>query len=493
MAFLTDQTPASGVPINSWIHIVDPSDITQNPAGSSFKATIQQVISGHTGSTIYEVGVGNDSVQRIGTLLNSFGNCSVISGGYNNTAITDYSSIVGGRGNYIDQITSSTNVFANIISGGDNNRITPTTSTSDVYGNTIAGGTCNTITPILSGGQTISGGFCNNSNTDFTVISGGYNNTALGRNSTIGGGSFNTADGTRSVITGGGGSCPSLGNKIYCNYGFIGGGIQNTVNGTFSSIIGGGSISLGQGNLINSCYSTIINGQRNQINHEYSTIAGYNIVSKSACTLHTNYLLLYNTPVQDQSATDYLVRDSGSGMVKYKTIPGPTSYGLFTQTGDSSTVSGTIVETTIIGPGIGTLSVPANGFSVGDSFRVIIGGHASFKNNDTITVRVKANSVVLGSTGAIILGNTSNQHWRFNVDFTIRSLGGPGAASITSLGDFSYIKTSSITYEGSNFSTVESTLFDTTVTNTLNITVEFNSTSLSNSMYSELFTLTKTY
>ena len=45
--------------------------------------------------------------------------------------------------------------------------------------------------------------------------------------------------------------------------------------------------------------------------------------------------------------------------------------GLFSQTSDSVTVSGTTSETTIIGGGIGSLSVPSNGFSVGDSFRCI--------------------------------------------------------------------------------------------------------------------------
>ena len=37
--------------------------------------------------------------------------------------------------------------------------------------------------------------------------------------------------------------------------------------------------------------------------------------------------------------------------------------------GDSVVVSGTTSETSIIGGGVGTLTVPANGFSVGDSFR----------------------------------------------------------------------------------------------------------------------------
>lgn len=43
MALLTDRTLTTGVTLNDYIHIVIPSDISQNPAGSSYKATIQQL------------------------------------------------------------------------------------------------------------------------------------------------------------------------------------------------------------------------------------------------------------------------------------------------------------------------------------------------------------------------------------------------------------------------------------------------------------------
>ena len=524
MAFLTDQTLASGVTLQDLIHIVITGDTSQgNPAGSSYKATIEQVLSGFTGTTLYEVGAGTDSTQRVGTSNDSSGNYSVVSGGFNNTVFgntsgivsgtnnlsngsgsiigggrgntisNDYTSVLGGCGNTIDQITASGFVFGNTIGGGSLNTIMGFSTTSDAHGNLIGGGNCNTIQPILNGGQVINGGFCNMNLSDFSVLSGGFNNTNLGINSFIGGGSFNTTDGTRSVITGGGGSCPALGNKTLCNYNFIGGGIQNVVNGTFSSIVGGGSISLANGNTINSCYSTIVGGCRNLISHDFSTVIGSNITTQSACTVHVNNLLIKDTPPQDQTATNYLVRDTTSGMVKYKTIPGPTVYGLFTQTSNSTPVSGTILESSIVGTGLGTLSVPANGFSIGDSFKLIMGGHITFKNNDTLRVRVKANNVVLGDTGTITIQNLTNRHWILQVDFTIRSLGGPGIASVVSVGKLTYVKNASTNYEGTDFSTVENSLFNTTVLNTLDVTVQYNSTSLINNMYSELMTLTKTY
>ena len=45
MAFLTDRTLAPNVTTNDLIHIVITGDTSQNPAGSSYKATIIYVIS----------------------------------------------------------------------------------------------------------------------------------------------------------------------------------------------------------------------------------------------------------------------------------------------------------------------------------------------------------------------------------------------------------------------------------------------------------------
>jgi hypothetical protein len=43
MALLTDRVLATGVTLSDYIHVVIPSDISQNPAGSSYKATVSQV------------------------------------------------------------------------------------------------------------------------------------------------------------------------------------------------------------------------------------------------------------------------------------------------------------------------------------------------------------------------------------------------------------------------------------------------------------------
>jgi hypothetical protein len=170
-----------------------------------------------------------------------------------------------------------------------------------------------------------------------------------------------------------------------------------------------------------------------------------------------------------------------------------TSYGLFSQTGNSVTVSGTTTESTLIGSGIGTLSVPTNGFSVGDSFRADFGGVLNVGNNQTIRIRLKTGLVVLADSGVQPITNITNDIWSLSVIFTIRQLGNAGTASIVTLGGFNYSKTNNGTVEGFSWNTVNNTTFNTTTNNTLDITVEWGTSDTDNQIYSDIFVLNKIY
>lgn len=174
------------------------------------------------------------------------------------------------------------------------------------------------------------------------------------------------------------------------------------------------------------------------------------------------------------------------------TLPS-SNFGLFTQTAQGSHITNTVVESNLLGMGVGTLSVPPNGFSIGDSFQAIMTGHINSANNQGIEFRIKANSVLLADTGIITLSTATNRHFRLEVFFTVRSIGVSGVASIVSGGLFQYTKNASLTFEGADFSTEVSTGFDTTVLNTLDITAQWSSANPNNTIYSELFTLNKTY
>ena len=172
--------------------------------------------------------------------------------------------------------------------------------------------------------------------------------------------------------------------------------------------------------------------------------------------------------------------------------PGPSD-GLFAQTANSVPITATTVESSLVNGGVGTMSVPANGFAVGDSFRAIVGGVLNSANNQTIRIRVKTGSVVLLDSGAQPITNITNDVFSLNVDFTIRQIGGAGAASIVSLGSFHYTKTSNASIQGFAFNVVNSTTFDTTISNTLDITVQWGSNNAGNSIFSDIFVLNKIY
>lgn len=191
--------------------------------------------------------------------------------------------------------------------------------------------------------------------------------------------------------------------------------------------------------------------------------------------------------------TEFAVAESGTTYkIKQSTLnPYPSVYGLYSQTGDSITVSGTISETTIIGPGVGTLSVPANGFSVGDSFQLIMGGVLD-NTNDTITIRIKTGSVILAQSDAFNPAADSDK-WFMSVYFTVRSIGGTGVASISTHGNFQVVKASNGTVVGEAFQNTNNSSFDTTISNTLEITVQFSDADPLNFIYSDLFVLNKIY
>ena len=175
-------------------------------------------------------------------------------------------------------------------------------------------------------------------------------------------------------------------------------------------------------------------------------------------------------------------------------MPTSLNFGLFAQTADGGPVTATVVETTIIGPGVGTLTVPANAFQIGDSFQASLDGIISCVGSATIHIRVKTlTGVLLADTGIIDLDTTTSKSWLLTLYFTIRTLGGAGTASISSGGLFSYIKNSGANFEGYVLTNVNSTTFDTTIDNILDVTIEWNTNNGGNSILSRNFTLTKIY
>jgi len=140
------------------------------------------------------------------------------------------------------------------------------------------------------------------------------------------------------------------------------------------------------------------------------------------------------------------------------------------------------------------LSVPANAFSIGDSFTAALDGIISCVSSATIHIHVKTVAgAILADTGIVSLAAATNKSWILNLYFTVRTLGGAGVASISSGGLFSYIRNGGTQFEGFVLSTINATTFDTTVNNELVITAQFNTGNAGNTIRSYNFTLQKVY
>jgi hypothetical protein len=170
-------------------------------------------------------------------------------------------------------------------------------------------------------------------------------------------------------------------------------------------------------------------------------------------------------------------------------VDNPTvNFGLFCQTADGATITNTVTETSIIGAGQGTLTVPANAFVVGNSYHAKIGGEISAQNGDTITIRIKNGATVLASTGTISLSSCTTQGWEIEIDFTIRTIGVSG--SILTNGNFIYNRDTGA-FEGFVFNDLQT--IDTTLSSTLDITVEWGQAKTQDVIKSTSFMLYNTY
>lgn len=178
-----------------------------------------------------------------------------------------------------------------------------------------------------------------------------------------------------------------------------------------------------------------------------------------------NYELYYSTPTE------------------WRRISSDNNY---VGTSNGAVITATTAESSLMpATGIGSLSVPANSFQVGDVYHIVMSGSLNSQNGNTLTIRWKTNgntamTIIVGLDGAI------NEFFELEGDFIVRAIGGAGIASIASNFEFTYSDAPNSTYRGDRICAVNSTNFDTTINNTLDITVQFNTNSASNRIQSQI-------
>lgn len=196
------------------------------------------------------------------------------------------------------------------------------------------------------------------------------------------------------------------------------------------------------------------------------------------------------------NAYQFPTADGSSGEVLKTDGAGALSFGANTNGNYSQTVQGTTINTTgeqsLVGTGVGSLSIPANAFAVGDSFHAKIGGKINATGGggrSEIIIRIKTGSTILATTDVFDLDTATDQGWECELDFTIATIGATG--SICTNGNFAYTKDGSRQVFGYIFQDVQP--IDTTISNTLDITAEWNVLNSGDDIYSANFVLYKVY
>ena len=205
------------------------------------------------------------------------------------------------------------------------------------------------------------------------------------------------------------------------------------------------------------------------------------------------------TSVADQ---DYFDMDQFDG-VNYSTakisgqdLRSSLNVGKYSQTDPSADKTGTIYQSILSGVGEGSLTVPANTFKKGDTYICELHGIMSSANNEDIyfdTFGGVAGATLLTSTGAIKLATTSDKVFSLKIKFAIHEIGAAGVADIHLYTEFIHTNNASAKAEIVQLYDDNTTLFDTTVANTLDIKVKFSTTNGSNKARSIMFTLFKVY
>lgn len=153
----------------------------------------------------------------------------------------------------------------------------------------------------------------------------------------------------------------------------------------------------------------------------------------------------------------------------------------FEQTADK-VIANSVVETSIIGTGVGTLIIPAGTLKVGQRVTLMAQGIISDTATPTFELRYKLNGVEILTSGAQTLGAISDDHWVLDVDFVVRSIGVTG--SIMPSGGF-------LTEQNDHFGLVvlAAVTLDTTIAQTVDVTGEWGAASASNTITSQILEL----
>ena len=172
--------------------------------------------------------------------------------------------------------------------------------------------------------------------------------------------------------------------------------------------------------------------------------------------------------------TDQFFVDTGTTWIE---IGAQTSSSLFNQT-SSVTITGTVTETTIIGTGVGSLTLPANFLIAGMSLDIHVWGFWTSAANPTMDHRLYLNSTLLLDTGPNTEGNVATPlMWTIRSTLTCRTVGASG--TIIGQGYVNYARTATTGILDDYIPMQVAATIDTTIAQTLNLTFQWGTANAS--------------
>jgi len=189
----------------------------------------------------------------------------------------------------------------------------------------------------------------------------------------------------------------------------------------------------------------------------------------------------YTLPTTAGTTGQVLTRNSGTSSV----WASPQILGFYSQTSPVTVVS-TAVQTSIIGAGVGSLTVPANYFTTGMGFTYRTGGLFGALNNATIRFRL-TNSGTLFDSGLLQFSPAVASGRPWNCDVTFIYIGGT-----TMITNFNFQYNNNADARGFTAQNTNST-FNPTIINTLGFTAQWGASSASNTITTNYGILTKIY
>lgn len=157
---------------------------------------------------------------------------------------------------------------------------------------------------------------------------------------------------------------------------------------------------------------------------------------------------------------------------------------IFTQTANT-TIANTTTETTLFGSGVGTLTLPADFWTIGKTVRFTIHGDFADTGNPTAEIRVKLGATTVSdSTADTLAGLASTEQWQADVIMTCRTIGATG--TVETVVNFEYETTMGSSPIQRLDIAGTSTVIDTTASAAIDCTFQWGTASASNTLTSQV-------